>query len=159
MLGGGMRFWANSFFSFNIFFFRKRKAKDVNVIRDIDLLGMALMLQIKIKVISNTPPRDMAFNITAQQEMVIAHLDMPHKQHWIDTVLASSAGPVTYAVPASTTRQDGGVAAPRVTHATRDEEGRQMSGHSGAALQDLVIRRCRSYNGKTAGKNGENRNF
>ena len=62
---------------------------------------MAHMLQIKITVISNNPTRDMAFNITDQQEIVIAHLDLPNKQHWIDTVL--------YAVPASTTRQDGEV--------------------------------------------------
>ena len=48
---------------------------------DIDLLGMAPMLQIQIMVISNKSTRDMAFNITAQQEMVIALLDLPDKQH------------------------------------------------------------------------------
>ena len=46
---------------------------------DIDLLGMALMLQIKITVISSKSTGDMAFNITTQQEIVIAHLDLPSK--------------------------------------------------------------------------------
>ena len=81
---------------------------------DIDLLSMALMLQIRITVISHKSTRDMEFNITAQQEMVIAHLDLPEKQHWIDTVLTSSAGLVISAGSTSTTRQDGGVAAPLV---------------------------------------------
>ena len=81
---------------------------------DIDLLSMALMLQIKMTVISHKSTHDMAFNITAQQEMVIPHLDLPEKQHWIDTVLTSSAGLVISAGPTSTTRQDGGVAVPLV---------------------------------------------
>jgi len=51
-----------------------------------DVLAMALMLQIQIKILSSVPERDMAFNIQAGHERVITHLDLPHKQHWIDTV-------------------------------------------------------------------------
>jgi len=32
MLGGGMRFWTNWYFSLTCFSFQKRKAKDVNII-------------------------------------------------------------------------------------------------------------------------------
>ena len=51
-----------------------------------DVFTMALMLQIHIRIISSIPERDMAFNAKAVHVMVIAHLDLPHKMHWIDTV-------------------------------------------------------------------------
>ena len=52
---------------------------------DIDLLGMALMLKIQITVLSSIQTSDMAFKFTANQEMVITHLDLPHKQHHSST--------------------------------------------------------------------------
>jgi len=65
-----------------------------------DVFAMALMLQIKIKILSSVPERDMAFNIQAVHEMVSAHLDLPHKQHWIDTVPLHAASTATPALDA-----------------------------------------------------------
>jgi len=63
---------------------------------DTDLCGTALMLGIRITIISSVRERNMAFNIHSAHVMVIAHLDLPYKQHWIGVILFSHTAGTAY---------------------------------------------------------------
>ena len=63
-----------------------------------DIFAMALKLRIHIRIISSVPEHDMAFNAQATHVMVIAHMDLPHKQHWIDTVPLHAASTASSAL-------------------------------------------------------------
>ena len=56
---------------------------------------MALMLQIHIRILSSVNTQDLAFNAYASDTMVIAHMNLPHKMHWIDTVPVQTAHTAT----------------------------------------------------------------
>ena len=64
---------------------------------DTDVCGTALTFWIRITIICSVRERDMVFNIHAALVMVITHLHLPYKQHWISTVLTHTAD-ITYSV-------------------------------------------------------------
>lgn len=95
---------------------------------DVNLHGIALMLGIKITVLSSVQTCDLAFNTASQHELVITHLNLPYKQHWIDTVLTKATDANPNDVPDGDERRGGRSGTPSAPRKNKDEE----EAHTGA---------------------------
>lgn len=97
---------------------------------------MALMLNVKITVISSVQSCNIAFKADAQLELVIAHSHLPNKQHWIGTVLTQSKATDFYNAPDGDIRRGGRHEAPSKVRGDTEEEGPQMDAKSNPVLSD-----------------------